>query len=83
MRVTLSAGGIFSELLPAGSDDDTTVMELPAGATALDAMRKLGLPEGESCLVVLNGIALPKAERATRALAEDDELAIMPPLKGG
>ena len=34
-------------------------------------------------LVVLNGENLPKAERASRRLAKDDQLSVMPPLKGG
>ena len=54
-----------------------------AGATPADVIRQLGMPEGTSYLVVLNGANVTKAERASRVLAADDNLAIMPPLKGG
>jgi sulfur carrier protein ThiS len=46
-------------------------------------MAQLGFPAERTYLVILNGTAIPKAERETRALTEDDELAILPPLKGG
>ncbi len=53
------------------------------GATPVDVIRALGMPAEASYLVVLNGTSVPKAERASRPLAENDKLAIMPPLKGG
>jgi sulfur carrier protein ThiS len=44
---------------------------------------RLGLPPEGSYLVIHNGTAVPKDARAACALADGDELAIMPPLKGG
>ena len=41
------------------------------------------MPTDENYLVSLNGEVVVISERATRALSEDDRLAIMPPLKGG
>jgi sulfur carrier protein ThiS len=46
-------------------------------------MRQLGMPMDENYLVSLNGEIVVISERDSRALAEDDHLAIMPPLKGG
>ncbi len=83
MRIRLRTSGIFSERLPTGSKDDTIMIDLPEGSVPKDAIERLGLPADQSCLVVLNGSSVPKAERATRQLSENDELAIMPPLKGG
>jgi sulfur carrier protein ThiS len=34
-------------------------------------------------LVLVNGVYVPPAERATRVLHDDDELAIWPPIAGG
>ena len=36
------------------------------GATPFDVMTRLGLPETRNYLVVLNGTAIPKAERLSR-----------------
>ena len=83
MRITVRTGGLLSQYLPAGSGRNQANLELEEGATPFDVMRRLGLPETRTYLVVLNGTALPKAERTRRPLAENDELAILPPLKGG
>ena len=43
----------------------------------------LGMPPDGGYLVIHNGASVPKDARAACTLAEGDELAIMPPLKGG
>ena len=83
MQITVRTGGVLGQYLPAGSEKNRAGLEVEAGTTASDVMERLGFPAERTYLVILNGTALPKAERETRALAEDDELAILPPLKGG
>ena len=83
MRITVRTGGVLGQYLPAGAEKNRASVEIEPGQTARDIMAKLGFPAERTYLVTLNGTALPKAERASRALAEDDELAILPPLKGG
>jgi len=83
MRITVRTGGVLGQYLPAGGEKNRAGLEIEPGQTARDVMETLGFPAERTYLVILNGIALPKAERESRALAEDDELAILPPLKGG
>ena len=83
MRISLKTASSLAKYLPSGSVGNRAELEVAEGATAVDVMRQLGLPESASYLVVLNGDNLPKAERADRRLADRDDLAIMPPLKGG
>ena len=83
VKIQFKTGGQLVEHLPAGSSGNTAELEVPAGATPLDVMRQLGMPTDENYLVSLNGEVVVRSERATRTLAEDDLLAIMPPLKGG
>ena len=66
--------------LPADRDGNSAVLEVAEGATPIQVMEQLGLPLGDSYLVILNGASVPRAERAERRLAEGDLLAIMPPL---
>lgn len=83
MRIRFKTSGILEKHLPKGSAGNACVLDLPDGATAIDVMALLGLPAGERYMVALNGALLPASERPTRRLAENDELAVMPPLKGG
>ena len=77
------AGGLFVEHLPVGSSGGKAELEVPDGATPIDVMRQLGMPLDANYLVSLNGEVVVSSERDTRVMAEDDRLAIMPPLKGG
>ena len=83
MKIQFKTGGLFVEHLPAGSSGNRAELEVPAGATPMDVMGQLGMPTDENYLVSLNGEVVVISERATRVLAENDRLAIMPPLKGG
>ncbi|MBM3584576.1 MAG: MoaD/ThiS family protein [Alphaproteobacteria bacterium] len=83
MRITFKTAGILQKYLPAGAKGLSAPLDVADGATAVDVMSQLGLPMADRYLVALNGTVLATAERPNRRLAEGDELAIMPPLKGG
>ncbi len=83
MKIRLRTAGILHKYLPPGAVGNAVELDLEDGATPIDVMRKLGMPAGASYLVTLNGVSVPRAEREKRALSENDDLAIMPPLRGG
>ena len=83
MKIHFKTGGLFVEHLPPGSTGSSADLEVPDGATPIDVMRELGMPLDEPYLVSLNGEVVVPSERATRSLAENDHLAVMPPIKGG
>lgn len=83
MRITFKTAGILAKFLPAGTKGLAAPLDVADGATPIDVMTQLGLPMADRYLVALNGAIVPTAERPNRRLAEGDELAIMPPLKGG
>ncbi len=83
MKLSVRTGGLLGKYLPAGSARNSAEIDLPEGTTATGAIARLGMPPDGSYLVIHNGAAVPKAARATCTLADGDELAIMPPLKGG
>lgn len=83
MKVNFKTAGLLVRYLPPGSGQKTAQLDLDEGATPMDVIKRLGMPEGGSYLVILNGASVPRAERLTRRLAENDNLSIMPPLKGG
>ena len=83
MRIRVKTAGLLGDYLPPGSERNRAVLRVASGATPLDVMRQLRMPLENSYLVSLNGSVVRVAERDTRVLEEDDQLAIMPPLKGG
>ncbi len=83
VRIEVKATGALADYLPASASGDLVELEVPEGATPLEVARLLGMPAEERYLVVVNGVAVPRREQATRRLEEGDRLALMPPLMGG
>jgi sulfur carrier protein ThiS len=83
MRIIVRTGGLLGQYLPEGNQNNRAELEVEAGTTPFDVMRRLAMPEDRTYLVVLNGTSISRADRESRQLAEDDNLAILPPLKGG
>lgn len=83
MRITVRTAGLLGRYLPAGAEANRTELEVADGATPLDVLEQLGMPREGRYLISVNGTALSTAERPKHRLAERDDLAIMPPLKGG
>ena len=83
MKIRVKTAGLLGSYLPAGSERNRAVIRVSPGATPLDVMRQLRMPLENSYLVSLNGTVVRIAERDTQVLNDDDQLAIMPPLKGG
>jgi molybdopterin synthase catalytic subunit len=81
MRVTLLAFGILHDVLPAAAGP----MELPAGSTVADLVDRCRAFSSErsvpwsSIAVAVNQEYVP----STHALADGDEVALLPPVSGG
>jgi sulfur carrier protein ThiS len=84
VRVALKLYASLADYLPAEARRTHRLeLELPAGTTVADVIAQHGLPPKMCHLVLVNGFFIPPGQRATRALDEDDELAIWPPIAGG
>ena len=83
MRITVKSSGLLVKHLPDEREGNSASLDVPEEITPLGVIEQLGMPPGNSYLVILNGESVPRAERAERRLVEGDQLAIMPPLKGG
>jgi len=83
MKITFKTGGLMSDLLPAGAEDEQAVIDMAEGATIPDVMAHFDLPPDEFYLVILNDTVVPKTARPETILHDGDELGIFPPLKGG
>jgi sulfur carrier protein ThiS len=82
MKILVRTAGLLGKHLPPGSEPNRAELEVPEGSTPKSVMDHLGFPDG-SYLVSLNGKAVTIAKRGEVELQEGDNLALMPPLKGG
>jgi len=83
MRIHVKTAGLLGKYLPQGSERNRAELDVADGSTPIDVMQQLGVPLEGRYLISVNGTALPVDARAGHRLAEDDSLAIMPPLSGG
>jgi len=83
IKIEVRTTGLLSDYLPAGSKKNAAQIEVDDNATPVDVMKQLDMPVEENYLVSLNGTVVPRSQRSTQTLSEDDCLAIMSPIKAG
>ena len=83
MRVTVKLFAVLARYLPPGAERNEAQVDVPEGSTPAAVLTQLNVP-GEQChLVLINGYYVEPSARASRALQENDALAIWPPVAGG
>jgi sulfur carrier protein ThiS len=83
MKVAFKLFASLTDLLPSDRDGNRIELDVPAGTTVSDMIARYSIPERSAHLVLINGVFVPPGQRATRELADGDELAIWPPIAGG
>ena len=84
MTITLKLFASLTDRLPAGARAGHRVdLDVEPGTTVLDVIRRQGIPEALCAIVLIDGHWVARPDRATRALAEGQVLAIWPPIAGG
>jgi sulfur carrier protein ThiS len=83
MKITLKLFATLGDYLPPGARQNQIELALPEGTSVADAIAPLGLPAPLVHLVLVNGVYIAPADRASRLLVDGDALAIWPPIAGG
>ncbi len=84
MKVTLKLYATLSDCLPTEARKTNAVeLDLAEGTTPAQVIESQSLPLKLCHLVLIDGVFVPPAARAKRALAEGETLAIWPPIAGG
>lgn len=84
MQITFKLYASLTQHLPPDARSGNQItLDVDPDATIAQILEPFNLPMKLVHLVLINGVYVPPAERATRRLAEGDVLAIWPPIAGG
>ena len=84
MQITFKLYATLTDYLPADARrSNQMAMEVEPAASIDSIVAPFGIPPKLVHLVMVNGVYIPPAERATRTLVEGDVLAVWPPIAGG
>lgn len=83
MRITLKLFATLGDYLPAGARFNQVELDVPEGSTVQALIERYQLPPRLVHLVLVNGVFVPPADRAQRALGAGDVVAVWPPIAGG
>lgn len=83
MRITLKLFATLGDYLPRGSRNNQVELEIDPAETVQQVLDRHQLPERLTHLVLINGVFVPPADRASRRLSSGDQLAVWPPIAGG
>jgi sulfur carrier protein ThiS len=84
MQITFKLYASLTHYLPPEQRiGNRMALDVAEGSTIEQIIEPFQLPMKYVHLVLINGVYIPPAERATRALVADDVLAIWPPIAGG
>lgn len=79
MRVKVKLHATLRKFLPAGSDDNAAVLDMPQGTTVADVIDHLGIPPDHAKMIVSGDVYL----ETTSVLHDGQEVNLFPPLAGG
>jgi sulfur carrier protein ThiS len=83
MHITFKLFATLTDYLPAERKYNAVGLDVAPGTTVADMIERYQLPSKLVHLVLVNGVYIAPENRASRALREDDVLAIWPPVAGG
>jgi sulfur carrier protein ThiS len=79
MRVYVKLIATYCDYLPPGTEGNTTVVEVPSGASVIDVLTPFSIPLDDSSVIVLNGLTVSLSAEVT----EGDTVSAFSAIAGG
>ncbi len=83
MQVTVKLFGALRQYLPAGSGFNSCELTTAEGPMLNQLLELLPIPDHKPYLVILNDEKINKQEYPSTRVEENDEVVLLPPIKGG
>jgi molybdopterin converting factor small subunit len=83
MQVNVKLFGALREYLPAGSGFNSCELTTGKGPMLSEVLQLLPIPDRKAYLVILNNEKINKQDYESTRLKENDEVVLLPPIKGG
>ena len=83
MKVSVKLFGALREYLPAGSSFNSCQLTIAANTMLGDVLSQLPIPEQKTYLVIINDEKINRENYASTQINENDEIVLLPPIKGG
>jgi sulfur carrier protein ThiS len=83
MQVTVKLFGALRQFLPAGSGFNSCQLTITANSMLEDVLGMLTIPEHKAYLVIVNDEKINREDYASIQVRENDEIVLLPPIKGG
>ena len=83
MQVTVKLFGALREYLPAGSGFNSCQLSIDSDQPLADVLSQLPIPTHKPYLVIVNDNKINSQDYPLTQVRENDEIVLLPPIKGG
>ena len=83
MDISVTLFGGLRHFLPAGSSFNKCTISIDDGSRLDALLAKLPIPAGKAYIVIINDEKVSRENYADITVQRDDEVVLLPPIKGG
>ena len=83
MQVSVKLFGALLEYLPAGSSYNSCQLTIASNTKLADVLAQLPIPKQKAYLVIINDEKINREDYDSTQISENDEIVLLPPIKGG
>ena len=83
MQVSVKLVGGLRQFLPAGSSFNSCQLIISVDSMLEEVLAMLPIPASKAYLVIINDEKINREDYASTQVQENDEIVLLPPIKGG